>query len=44
MVRTVARRMTGLDTARALLHHCATEMNHLAGFLPQLHEEFRGVP
>ncbi|OLR93922.1 hypothetical protein BJP25_15830 [Actinokineospora bangkokensis] len=29
---------------RDLLHHCAAEMNHLAGFLPRLHEEFRGTP
>ncbi|MGC4985179.1 DAPG hydrolase family protein [Streptomyces sp. DT193] len=27
-----------------MLHHCASEMNHLAGFLPQLYEEFRGTP
>lgn len=27
-----------------MLHHCAAEMNHLAGFLPQLHEEFAGTP
>jgi hypothetical protein len=25
----------------ALLSHCAVEMNHLASFLPDLHEEFR---
>jgi hypothetical protein len=28
---------------RALLAHCAVEMNHLATFLPALHEEFRGT-
>ena len=28
----------------ALLHHCAAEMNHLATFLPALHEEFAGTP
>lgn len=27
-----------------MVHHCAAEMNHLAGFLPQLHEEFVGSP
>jgi DAPG hydrolase PhiG domain len=27
----------------ALLSHCAVEMNHLATFLPALHEEFRGT-
>jgi hypothetical protein len=26
-----------------LLAHCAVEMNHLASFLPALHEEFRGT-
>jgi hypothetical protein len=28
----------------ALLMHCAQEMNHLAGFLPELHEAFAGTP
>ncbi|MGW0884699.1 DAPG hydrolase family protein [Streptomyces sp. NPDC002671] len=27
-----------------LLYHCAAEMNHLASFLPALHEEFNGTP
>ncbi|MQS15970.1 hypothetical protein F7Q99_27885 [Streptomyces kaniharaensis] len=27
-----------------LLHDCAAEMNHLASFLPALHEEFNGTP
>jgi hypothetical protein len=27
----------------ALLSHCAVEMNHLASFLPALHEEFHGT-
>lgn len=27
-----------------LLWHCAQEMNHLAGFLPQLFDEFRDMP
>jgi hypothetical protein len=27
-----------------LLHHCASEMNHLASFLPALYEEFNGTP
>ena len=27
-------------TARNLLVHCAQEMNHLAGFLPELYESF----
>ena len=32
----------GLDLARDLLLHCGQEMNHLAGFLPELYEEFGG--
>ena len=27
-----------------LAFHCAAEMNHLASFLPDLHEEFNGTP
>lgn len=30
----------GLDLARDLLMHCGQEMNHLAGFLPELYDEF----
>ncbi|GGG25532.1 hypothetical protein GCM10007304_44240 [Rhodococcoides trifolii] len=30
----------GLDVAQNLLMHCGQEMNHLAGFLPELHAEF----
>ncbi|WP_308165271.1 DAPG hydrolase family protein [Nocardia noduli] len=30
-----------LDAARDLLLHCGQEMNHLAGFLPELYREFR---
>lgn len=30
----------GLDLGRDLLLHCGQEMNHLAGFLPELHAEF----
>jgi hypothetical protein len=33
--------MAALGTG--LLAHCAVEMNHLASFLPALHEEFRGT-
>ncbi|RMB78995.1 hypothetical protein AYK61_11425 [Rhodococcus sp. SBT000017] len=32
----------GIDLARDLLLHCGQEMNHLAGFLPELYEEFGG--
>jgi hypothetical protein len=28
------------ESARNLMVHCAQEMNHLAGFLPALYEEF----
>lgn len=34
-----ALRLTDAD-ARALFVHCTQEMNHLAGFLPQLYQEF----
>jgi len=37
-VRPVAARK--LPDPRDLLVHCAQEMNHLAGFLPELHERF----
>ncbi|AZG44573.1 DAPG hydrolase family protein [Gordonia insulae] len=30
----------GVDLARDLMLHCGQEMNHLARFLPELHEEF----
>ncbi|MGW5570534.1 DAPG hydrolase family protein [Nocardia thailandica] len=32
----------GTDMARDLLVHCGQEMNHLAGFLPELYAEFGG--
>jgi len=39
-VRPVASKVIGVSeaTARNLLVHCAQEMNHLAGFLPELYE------
>ncbi|MBY0441536.1 MAG: hypothetical protein K2Q25_05280 [Mycobacteriaceae bacterium] len=38
----VSRAMdTSVTVARDLMVHCAQEMNHLAGFLPQLYAEFR---
>ena len=42
VVRPIASRVLGSSeaTARNLLVHCAQEMNHLAGFLPELHEAF----
>lgn len=41
-VRPVVSRILGAteDYARNLLVHCAQEMNHLAGFLPALYEQF----
>jgi hypothetical protein len=41
-MRPVASRILGNPEANArnLLVHCAQEMNHLAGFLPELHEAF----
>ena len=41
-VRPIASRILGVPdaTARNLLVHCAQEMNHLAGFLPELYVQF----
>ena len=41
-VRPIASRVLGSSeaTARNLLVHCAQEMNHLAGFLPELYDAF----
>lgn len=33
-----------LGTARELMLHCGQEMNHLAQFLPELHEQFHQTP
>jgi hypothetical protein len=44
IVTTVGARATGRRTGRHLLVHCASEMNHLASFLPALHAEFRDTP
>ncbi|MCW4354701.1 hypothetical protein ONR57_15440 [Hoyosella sp. YIM 151337] len=43
-VSAIGRYRTRDQFGRALLEHCATEMNHLAGFLPDLYAEFRGTP
>ena len=42
VVRPVASHILGAsaDYARNLMVHCAQEMNHLAGFLPALYEQF----
>ncbi|BBX96433.1 DAPG hydrolase family protein [Mycobacterium lacus] len=41
-VRPIATKVLGVSeaTARNLLVHCAQEMNHLAGFLPELYDAF----
>ena len=41
-VRPIASKILGdaESNARNLLVHCAQEMNHLAGFLPELYESF----
>jgi hypothetical protein len=41
-MRPVASRILGNPEANArnLLVHCAQEMNHLADFLPELHQAF----
>jgi hypothetical protein len=43
LVRPVVSRVAGISvaTARDLMVHCAQEMNHLAGFLPDIYSEFR---
>lgn len=33
-----------LEFGGMLMHHCAQEMNHLAGFLPNLFDEFKDLP
>ncbi|MEU6201001.1 hypothetical protein [Streptomyces sp. NPDC047061] len=40
----LAGRAMGPGFGHGLLFHCAAEMNHLASFLPALHEEFKGTP
>jgi len=42
MVRPVAARVVDISAAEArdLMVHCAQEMNHLAGFLPDIYAEF----
>ncbi len=39
-----ARALTTHRTGHDLLEHCASEMNHLASFLPALYAEFRDTP
>ncbi|GAA0949710.1 hypothetical protein GCM10009554_48680 [Kribbella koreensis] len=40
----LGRKVLGPTFGQDLLYHCGAEMNHLASFLPQLHEEFNGTP
>ena len=44
VVKALSRFRTRDRLGHALLHHCATEMNHLATFLPNLYTEFRDTP
>lgn len=37
---TIARRAVSFDMGRDMLVHCAMEMNHLAGFLPDLYKTY----
>ena len=40
----VTSRLLPASIGTDMMFHCAAEMNHLAGFLPALYEEFRGQP
>jgi DAPG hydrolase-like protein len=42
VLRPLAARRVGAASARDLIVHCAQEMNHLAGYLPALYEQFGG--
>ncbi|PYE11973.1 hypothetical protein DFR67_12747 [Williamsia limnetica] len=44
VVDVAVRANFGDRLAHDLLHHCASEMNHLAGFLPALYDEFQSMP
>ena len=43
-VNLAAKHAAGSQVGHYLLHHCASEMHHLAAFLPQLYAEFRDTP
>ena len=40
----VTSRLMPASIGTDMMFHCAAEMNHLAGILPALHEQFRGQP
>lgn len=40
----VISKVMGPNIGYDMAFHCAAEMNHLASFLPALHEEFNGTP
>ncbi|MGC0398006.1 hypothetical protein RKD27_000650 [Streptomyces sp. SAI-126] len=40
----LGKKALGPTFGQDLLYHCGAEMNHLASFLPHLHEEFNGTP
>jgi hypothetical protein len=41
--RFVAKRAVPIEQGRDMLVHCASEMNHLAGFLPDLYADYHPV-
>jgi hypothetical protein len=44
VARLLGSRATADHLGHHLLHHCATEMNHLAAFLPGLYADFHDTP
>ena len=44
MLPHVISKVMGPDVGYDMVFHCASEMNHLASFLPGLHEELNGTP
>jgi len=44
VIAAISRHQMGNHLGRALVNHCATEMNHLATFLADLYAEFRDYP
>lgn len=44
MVLHLISKVMGPNVGHDTAYHCASEMNHLASFLPDLHEEFSDTP
>ena len=38
--KSIAKRVVPLELGRDMLVHCASEMNHLASFLPELYSDY----